>query len=42
MHGKGVFQNIEGDKYYGDYIDGKRHGMCIFKYKEGDNYFGEY
>ena len=37
--GKGEW---EGDKYVGEYKDGKWHGQGTYTYADGENYVGEY
>jgi stage V sporulation protein K len=41
-HGKGISYYNEGDKYEGDWADGKITGAGTFYYKDGDKYEGEF
>ena len=40
--GQGTYTLASGDKYVGEYKDGKRHGQGTFTCASGDKYVGEY
>lgn len=42
MHGKGVSYYASGNKYAGDWIDGKISGHGILTYADGDKYEGDW
>jgi hypothetical protein len=42
-HGFGVYRYFEsGDRYEGNFIEGKRHGLGIFLWGNGDKYTGNF
>ena len=42
FHGKGAYFHLNGDKYVGEYKDGKRNGLGTFTWSSGDKYVGEH
>ena len=42
QNGQGAFTYHNGDKYDGDWLDGKRHGRGILTYASGSEYIGEW
>ena len=42
MNGMGTYTKPTGEKYVGEYKDGKRHGKGISTYSDGTRYEGEY
>ena len=42
MHGQGMYIWANGDKYVGEYRNGKKHGQGTLTYEIGDKYIGEY
>ena len=42
LHGNGVYLWVNGDKYEGQFIDGKKHGIGNIKYSAGEEYTGEF
>ncbi len=38
MHGKGEMTFGDGDKYTGDWIEGKRTGQGVYIFADGDRY----
>ena len=38
----GTYTYPNGDKYVGEYKDGKRHGQGTYTYPNGNKYVGEY
>lgn len=40
--GKGLLESIEGDRYEGEFADGKRHGQGEMVWFNGDRYVGEW
>ena len=40
--GKGTYTWASGNKYVGEYKDGRRHGQGTFTDADGDNYVGEW
>jgi hypothetical protein len=42
IHGKGVMNGADGDKYDGEYKDGMRHGKGVYVSGKGERYEGEY
>ena len=41
-HGKGTFTFPDGEKYVGEYKDGKRHGKGTCISQDGEKYVDEY
>ena len=39
---QGTYTSSNGDKYVGEYKDGKKHGQGTFTFANGDKYVGEY
>jgi hypothetical protein len=39
---KGVRNYENGDKYVGEFLNGKIHGIGIYTYANGDKYVGEF
>lgn len=42
MHGKGVFQWVNGNKYTGDYKEDKKDGYGVFQFADGKVYKGSW
>lgn len=42
MNGKGIFYCKDGDKYEGEWMDGKRNGKGIYEWSEGRKYDGDW
>jgi len=42
MVGQGTFYWFDGDKYTGEYKDGKRHGQGTYTHLDGRKYEGEW
>lgn len=42
MNGKGVLNFRNGDKYEGDWKDGKMDGNGVYEYANGGKYVGEF
>ena len=40
MHGKGVFEWLDGRKYIGEYIEDKKEGKGMFEWPDGKKYIG--
>ncbi|HIC59668.1 MAG TPA: hypothetical protein EYO71_06295 [Rhodospirillales bacterium] len=38
----GTFTTSDGDKYVGEYKDGKKHGQGTYTFADGSKYVGEY
>ncbi|RYY84830.1 hypothetical protein EON63_08540 [archaeon] len=38
----GTIHLANGDKYVGDWKDGRRHGLGVYYYNDGDRYEGEW
>ena len=41
-HGQGTFTSSDGEKYVGEYKDGKEHGQGTYTWTNGSKYVGEY
>lgn len=41
-NGKGTFQYTNGDKYDGQWKDGKMHGIGLYEFANGDRYKGDF
>jgi len=41
-NGWGLYVFVDGDKYEGEFKDGKKHGQGIFTYSDGDMYEGKF
>ncbi len=41
-NGQGSFTWADGEKYVGEWKDGKKHGQGIYSYAVGDKYAGEW
>ena len=39
---KGTYTWSNGDKYFGEFKDGKQHGVGIYTFSDGDKYVGEF
>ena len=37
-----MYYYASGDRYDGDYVDGKRHGHGVFYYANGNHYDGDW
>lgn len=42
MHGKGVYQWMDGRKYVGDYSNDLKHGFGIYQWADGRRYEGHW
>ena len=42
MNGKGIMSYADGDKYDGDWKDGKKNGKGIMSYADGEKYDGDW
>ena len=42
MHGEGVFHYANGNRYEGEFVDGKRKGKGTFYFANGDKVEGEF
>jgi len=42
LHGKGIRTWLNGDKYDGDWVNGKRSGKGRFTWANGGNYTGDW
>jgi len=40
QNGQGTYTWSYGDKYVGEYVDGKRHGQGTFTFADGEKYVG--
>ena len=42
MHGQGTWTHPSGDKYVGEWREGKRSGQGTYTYADGRKYVGQY